>query len=90
MRIILFVPFLSICCFFSVYFYGAQPFIIPVGQCYEGFAITAIFLLYVQLVTPDVSKRAHFFDQLERRWATGRSKGSKGSLRWFQVSSSRS
>lgn len=85
-RIILFVPFVSSCCFWSIWFYAAAGFITPVAQCYEGFAITALFLLYVQLATPDERNRAQIFDNLERRWLNGKKKGDNGSLRWFKVS----
>lgn len=84
-RIIVFVPFVSVCQLFSVWFYNAAGYITPVGEYYEGFAITSLFLLYLALVSPDESRREQFFDSLERRWLSGKKKGSHGSLRWFRI-----
>lgn len=53
---------------------------------YEGFAIIAIFLLYVELATPDPHSRDAFYDDLELRWPNGRKRGDQGSLAWFRVS----
>ena len=52
---------------------------------YEGFALTALFLLYVEIAAPDPTTREAFFDRLERRWYSGKKKSDKGSLRWFRV-----
>lgn len=87
LRIILFDVVFSISAFFSIYFYAAAGYIHPAAVYYEGFAMTAIFLLFVQLVCPNSQNRAQFFTSLERRWMNGKAKkGSKGSLRWFRVS----
>ncbi|KAI1611961.1 organic solute transporter Ostalpha-domain-containing protein [Exophiala viscosa] len=84
-RILLWVPFYSICAFFSIYFYEAQGYVAALAQWYEGFSITALFLLYVHYVAPRQENRANFFHRLERRWMNGKKKGDGGSLRWFRV-----
>ncbi|KAK4945638.1 hypothetical protein LTR10_015257 [Elasticomyces elasticus] len=84
-RILLWVPFYSICAFFSIYFYEAQGYTAALAQWYEGFSITALFLLYVHYVAPRPETRANFFHNLERRWMNGKKKGDGGSLRWYRV-----
>ncbi|KAL9111085.1 MAG: hypothetical protein Q9227_004518 [Pyrenula ochraceoflavens] len=83
-RIIAFVPVYSVCSFFSVWFYDASGYLTPIGQYYEGFAITAMFLLYVEYVTPDEGTRAEFYRSLEHRGMTGRKMSNRGSLGWYR------
>jgi len=85
-RVILFIPAYSLCAFWALWFYHADGFVVPFGQWYEGLALTAVFLLYVEIATPDPATRESFFHQLERRWYTGKKKSEAGSLRWFRVS----
>lgn len=85
-RIILFNIVFSITGFFNIYFYSLQGTIHPIATCYEGVAMTALFLLYVQLLCPNEQDRAQYFASLQRTWYNGKPmKGSKGSLRWFHV-----
>lgn len=82
----MFVPFFSICQLFSIWFYGVSGSLMPIAQLYEGYAVTALFLLYVNMVAPDTSTRASFFNQLERKLFNGKPrKNGKGSLRWFRI-----
>lgn len=86
LRIILFDVVLSVSAFFSTYFYISEGYVHPLAIYYEGFAMTAIFLLLVQYACPDPYDRAQYFTNLERHWVNGKvKKGSKGSLRWFRV-----
>lgn len=85
-RIILFNVVFSIASFFGIFFYAASDYIHPLAVCYEGLAMTALFLLYVNLVCPDELDRAQYFTSLERKWINGKvKKGSSGSLRWFRM-----
>lgn len=85
-RIILWNVVFSTSAFFSIYFYAAEQYIHPFADYYEGFAMTALFMLYVNLACPNVLDRAQYFTNLERRWLNGKPHGTKGSLRWFRVS----
>lgn len=85
LRIILFIPVMSLCALFSIYFYRTQGYLHPIATYDEGFAITALFLLYVQYVCPHPNGRAQYFSNLERRWFNGKKKGTGGSLRWYRV-----
>lgn len=48
--------------------------------------MNALFLLYIEIASPDGTTRESFFNDLERRWYNGKKKGNNGSLRWFRVS----
>ena len=87
-RIITFVPVCSICSFFSIWFYEAEGYLTPIGQFYEGYAITAMFLLIVEFITPEETNRAASYESLEHRGLTGRKISSHGSLGWYRVRSS--
>lgn len=79
----------SVCAFFSIYFYEAEKHLHLFATYYEGFAMTALFLLYVFLVCPNVTDRAQYFTNLDRKLFNGRAKrNSHGSLRWFRVRAS--
>ena len=84
-RVLLFIPVFTITAFFSVWFYPASGFLVPIGEWYEGFGITALFLFYVAALEPNETRRADFFHNVERRWYNGKKKGDGGSLRWFRV-----
>lgn len=87
LRIILFDVIFSLTSFFSIYFYVAAAYSHAFAIYYEGFAMTALFLLYVQLVCPVPTDRAQYFSNLQRLWVNGKVKdSSNGSLRWFRVS----
>ncbi len=86
-RIIAFIPIFSIVSFFSVWFYGAADYIAPIAQYYEGFAIVAIFFLYITYITPNEASRLQFYHDLERRGFRNKVKEPRqGSLRWFKAS----
>lgn len=55
-RIILFTPAFALCAALSILFYHADGYIAPWGQWYEGFAMCALFLLFIEVV--DQSQRA--------------------------------
>ncbi|KAK3674379.1 hypothetical protein LTR78_005848 [Recurvomyces mirabilis] len=85
-RIIVFIPVVQLCQLFSVWFYNASAYCQAWAEYYQGFGITALFLLYLALATPeDTLHREHFFDNLQRLWHNGRAKGQDGSLRWFRI-----
>lgn len=90
MRIILFDVVFTITSYFSIYFYGSAVYNHAWAQYYEGFAMIALFLLYVQLLCPDPNQRAAYFHNLELHTKKGKvKKNSNGSLAWFRVSSSK-
>ena len=84
-RIVWFLPIYSILAVFSIWYYHLAGYLASFGQWTEGFALTALFLLYVEIASPDGTTREAFFDSLERRWYSGHKKGDHGSLRWFRV-----
>jgi hypothetical protein len=85
-RIILFVPIYSQLAFWGLWFYHSNGYLVPLGQCYEGLALIALFVLYVQLVAPFASYRDAFLGLLERRWIFGSQKHDRASRGWFRVS----
>ncbi|KAK4978561.1 hypothetical protein LTR42_001061 [Elasticomyces elasticus] len=58
---------------------------LPQADYYQGFAISCLFLLYVQLVIPEQESREIYFARLERQWISGKKKNNNGSLRWFRI-----
>ena len=71
-----------------MWFYGATDYIAPIAQYYEGFAIVALFLLYITYITPNESSRLQFYYSIERQGFRGRVKEPRqGSLRWFKARS---
>lgn len=88
MRIILFDVVFSIASFFSIYFYGSAVYNTAWATFYEGLAMTALFLLYVQLICPNPNHRAQYFHDLQLKSKSSKPpKGSGGSLKWYRVSS---
>lgn len=83
MRIIIFDVVFTLTSFFSIYFYGSAVYNHAWAQYYEGLAMTALFLLYVQLLCPDPNQRAQYFANIPRK-AGGKVTGN-GSLGWFRV-----
>lgn len=87
-RIILFDVVFSITSFFSIYFYNSAVYNHAWSTFYEGLAMTALFLLYVQLLCPEIDHRAQYFHDLPKTTIRGKvRKGAGGSLNWFRVSS---
>lgn len=86
LRVVFFVPIYSIIAFFSVWFYHVSAFLAPYGQWIEGFALSALFLLYLEIANPGGVRQEEFYARLVRRLATEKQKGDRGSLRWFRVS----
>lgn len=72
--------------FFSIWFYDAAGYLLPVPELYECFALVALFYLFITYVSPDEHMREVFFRQLPRmnRKQTAQ-KHDRGSLRWFYV-----
>lgn len=88
LRIIMFNVVFSLSAFFSIYFYASAVYNHAWAVYYEGFAMTALFLLYVQLICANPNDRAQYFSNLQRLWYNGKIKeSSNGSLRWFRVRS---
>lgn len=68
----------------SIYAYHAAPYLEPVPELYEAYALASLFMLYVHYAAPDTSSREEFFRNVK-----GMSKGREkpeGSLRHFRVS----
>lgn len=88
---VLFTP--VIFCLFSVFtqiHYNAAIYMPPIRDLYESFAMAAIFLLFVEYVTPDPSTRFAYFTSLENHKSRGRGKKGYdvvpgGSLRFFKT-----
>ena len=57
--------------------YEAMGAMLTICRLYEGFAIVAVFLLYVQIVASDAQSCDAFFRELEAK--------KKGSPAWFRV-----
>ena len=67
----------------SVAFYSASYYVAPLGDLYEVFALVAMYLYMIALVSPDESRRDSFFGSLENLDHGHVVPG--GSLAWFQV-----
>ena len=61
---IAFLPVYAIGALISIYLYRTQPYVAPAPDFYEGFAISAMFLLFVTFLAPDSSTRGQVFDDM--------------------------
>ncbi|KAH8886235.1 hypothetical protein GQ53DRAFT_828235 [Thozetella sp. PMI_491] len=68
--------------FFSLWFYDAAEYLIPLADLYECFALVSFFYYMIVLVTPDEEYRLMFFHNLEKKGSKGRII-SGGSLKWL-------
>lgn len=85
---IAFLPVYAIGAFISIYLYSAQPYVAPIPDYYEGFAISAMFLLFVTFLAPDSSTRSQVFDDMAiQKGSTPSKKGvSNSGAKVFHVS----
>lgn len=83
-RIIVTPIWFSVVPLFSIAWYGAANYVTPIGYLYEAFALSAIFLLFVNYVTPDPNTRDAFFYNLPKLDRKGKETGGN-SLGWFKV-----
>ena len=83
-RIIVTPMWFSVSSLFSIAWYSAALYIQTIGFIYEAFALAAIFLLFVQYVTPDPQLREAYFYNLPMLDRKGNETG-RNSLPWFKV-----
>ncbi|KAF2238186.1 hypothetical protein EV356DRAFT_508855 [Viridothelium virens] len=85
-RIVITPAVFAIFNFFGVWFYDAAPYLEPIADYYEIFALVALFYLCLNYATPEEGQREAFFRELERIDARKKTKlHNQGSLRWFYV-----
>lgn len=69
----------------SIGSYSAAPYLKPIADLYEAYALASLFLLLVLYVSPDAPTREEFFLGIENTTKKGEVIPG-GSLRWFNVS----
>lgn len=70
-RIILTPLVFSLASVVSLHTYSAAPYISPIANLYEAFALASLFLLYVQIVAPEIHSREEFFRAVENKRQSG-------------------
>ncbi|KAI9713527.1 MAG: hypothetical protein M1820_000909 [Bogoriella megaspora] len=84
-RVVVTPIWFSVVSLWSIAFYEAADYLTPIANIYESFALTALFLLFVNYVAPDPVTRDAFFNNLPMKDRKGNETG-LGSLGWFRKS----
>lgn len=64
-RISIVPAFISVFCFFGIWFNGTSGFLKPIGEYYESFALVSVFLLFLTFATPLHDRGQSIFGSLE-------------------------
>ncbi|KAI9683029.1 MAG: hypothetical protein M1822_006222 [Bathelium mastoideum] len=82
-RVVVTPLWFSVASLLSIAFYKAALYLNTIGFIYEAFALAALYLLFVQYVTPDPQLRDAFFYNLPFKDRKGKETGGN-SLAWFK------